>query len=226
MSAPVKHIRVMLIEDHVIMRMGLRLLIESDPTMKVVGETSDYAAALSLAELERPDVILLDLTLPGISGIELLPQLLTVAKQARVLILTGDDDPAVHLSAIRLGAMGLVLKDKSPEVLVKAIKKVHGGEVWFDRSLIANVLGERSRGGETKRIDPAEAKLASLTERELEVVALMGEGLRNKQLADRLFISEGTVRRHLSSIFTKLDISDRHELMVYAYRNGLAKLPD
>ena len=226
MSVPVNHIRVMLVEDHVIMRMGLRLLIESDPTMKVIGETSDSAAALTLAQCEQPDVILLDLTLPGVNGIDLLPQLLATAKQARVLILTGDDDPAVHLSAIRLGAMGLVLKDKSPEVLVKAIKKVYGGEVWFDRALIANVLGERSRPGETKKIDPAAAKVSLLTDREREVVALMGEGLRNKQLADRLFISEGTVRRHLSSIFNKLDISDRHELMVYAYRYGLAKLPN
>ncbi len=124
-----------------------------------------------------------------------------------------------------LGAMGLVFKEKAAEVVIRAIERVHAGEVWFDRTLIGNVLTELSRASATKKLDPEATKITKLTEREREIAALIGEGLKNKQIANRLFISETTVRHHLTSVFDKLGVTDRLELIIYAYRHGLAKPP-
>jgi len=213
----------MLVDDHTVMRLGLRLLIENQQGLTVVGEASGRTDALEVAEREQPDIILLDLTLPGTDGIDLIAELLAVAEKARILILTGVLEPEAHTRAMRLGAMGVVLKEKAPEVLIKAIEKVHQGEIWLDRALVANVFSERLRAREARRNDPEAAKVATLTGREREVIALVGEGLRNKQVADRLFISEGTVRNHLTTVFGKLEVSDRFELLMYAYKHGIAK---
>ena len=216
-------IRILLIDDHAVMRWGLRLLIEDQPGLKVVGEASGRTDALELAEREQPDIILLDLSLPGTDGIDLIPELHALAKEARILVLTGVLDSEAHRRAMLLGAVGVVLKEKAPEVLIKAIEKVHAGEVWLDRAMVANVFNERSRSREASKNNPEVAKVATLTGREREVISLIGEGLRNKQIADRLFISEGTVRNHLTTVFSKLEVSDRFELLMYAYRQGLAR---
>lgn len=218
-------IRVLLVDDHAILRSGVRLLLESGGGMRVVGEAADRQQAVALARREQPDSILLDLDLPGTHGLELLPELLAAAPSARVIILTGVNDPEAHASAMRLGARGLVRKEKAPEVLLKAVEKVHHGELWLDRSLLTSLLDERAGAGNHRRPNVEAVKIASLTEREREVVSLIGEGLKNKQIAERLFISEGTVRNHLTTIFGKLDVSDRFELMMYAYRHDLAKPP-
>jgi two-component system nitrate/nitrite response regulator NarL len=222
-AAQLSQIRILLIDDHTVMRLGLRLLIENQQGLKVVGEASGRTDALELAEREQPDIILLDLALPGTDGVDLIPELLSIAKETRILVLTGVLEPEIHTRAMRLGAMGVVLKEKAPEVLLKAIEKVHQGEIWLDRAMVANVFSERSRAREAAKKDPEAAKIATLTEREREVISLVGEGLRNKQIADRLFISEGTVRNHLTTIFGKLEVSDRFELLMYAYRHGIAK---
>jgi len=214
-------IRVMIIDDHSIVSTGLRMLIESDPALCVVGDASNSAEAISLADRARPDIILLDLDLGGESGLDLLPNLLGVAKKARVLILTGLRDPESHHRALQLGAMGLVFKEKTSDVLIKAIKRVHAGEVWFDRSMMGTVLSEMTRAREAYETDPETAKIAALTDREREVIHLVGEGLKNKQIAGRLFISETTVRHHLTSIFDKLQVADRLELLIYAHRHSL-----
>jgi len=226
-------IRVLLIDDHAVVRSGLRMLVESRPGFEVAGEAANRAEALAIAEREQPDVILLDLDMNNDNGLNFLPQLLAVAKRARVLILTGMRAPDAYSQAMRLGASGLLLKEKAIDVLIKAIEKVHAGEVWFDRSTIGNVLTEISRAGGIRSIgamtemsrDPRAAEIATLTEREREVSALIGEGLKNRQIASRLFISETTVRHHLTSVFDKLGVSDRLELIIYTYRHGLAKPP-
>ncbi len=220
-----KPIRVMIIDDHAVLRSGLRLLIEEQPGLKVVGEAANRADALMIATREQPDIILLDLDIKGDNGLDFLPQLHNAVREARVIILTGVSDPEVHQRAIRLGARGLVHKEHAVEVVVKAIEKVYVGEVWFDRSMMGTVIAEMTRATATKTTDPEAAKIATLTEREREVVALIGEGLKNKNIADRLFISETTVRHHLTSIFNKLEVSDRLELVIYAYRQGLANPP-
>ncbi|MBA3716285.1 MAG: response regulator transcription factor [Pyrinomonadaceae bacterium] len=222
MSAPDPNpIRVMIVDDHPIVSAGLRMLLESDPALSVVGEAGNSAAALALAVETQPDVILLDLDLGGESGLDILPQLLSVTEKARVIILTGLRAPETHHRALQLGAMGLVFKEKTSEILIKAIRRVHAGEVWFDRSMMGTALSKMSRAREAYELDPEVARIESLTDRECEVIMLVGEGLKNKQIAGRLYISETTVRHHLTSIFDKLQVTDRLELLIYAYRHRL-----
>src|SRR5256712_5670897 len=218
-------IRVLIIDDHGIVRAGLRMLLESQPGITVVGEAATCADALELATSAQPDVIVLDLDLGGENAVERIPALLHAAREARILILTGVRDSETHRQAIRHGAMGLVLKEKAAETLLQAIAKVRAGEVWLEPTMIARVLGDLTRSQTSPRTSPEAAKIATLTEREREVITLIGEGLRNKHMAERLYISEATVRHHLTSIFAKLGVTDRFELAIYAYQHGLAKPP-
>lgn len=218
-------IRILLIDDHVIVRAGLRMLIENHKGMVVVGEAGTRIDALAIAAREKPQIILLDLDMGNESGLDFLRELLDASAGARVVMLTGVRDPEAHRRAVHLGAMGLVLKDKATEVLIKAIEKVHAGEVWLDRSLTASVLSEMSQAREIRRADPDARRISSLTDREREIVGLVSEGLKNKQIGDMLFISEATVRNHLTSILSKLELTDRFELALYAYRHHLAKPP-
>jgi DNA-binding NarL/FixJ family response regulator len=245
-----KNIRILLVDDQAIVREGLRMLLESNHGISVVGEASNCQEAIVLAELELPDVILLDLDLGNTRGHDCLEVLAGASPQSRVLVLTGLYDLDIHKAAISRGAMGLVKKLEAADVLIKAIKKIYAGEVWLDGALMACMLEEFWRmrneqgqnsanstsvsgshlppkvGGEAKQIPPEElAKIALLTDREAEIVTLVGEGLRNQQIADRLCISVITVRHHVSSIFSKLGVDDRFELAIYAYRHGLAKMP-
>jgi DNA-binding NarL/FixJ family response regulator len=138
---PHNPIRIQLVEDHSIVRAGLRMLIESHPGLIVVGEAANGAEALALAESRQPDIILLDLGLGQESGLDLLPRLQSVAGRARVILLTGVRDPEQHRRAVRLGAMGVVLKEEAAQVLLDAVQKVHAGEVWLDPSMVASMLG-------------------------------------------------------------------------------------
>lgn len=217
-------IGILLVDDHAVVRSGLRMLIENRPGLKVVGEAGNLTDALAIAVRDQPDIILLDLDLNGVSGLDLLPELLATASGARVIVLTAVHDPEEQYNAVRLGAVGVIHKEKAAEIVIKAIEKVHAGEVWLNRAMMSHVLAEMSQPT-TKKSDTAAAKIALLTGREREVIALVGEGLKNKQIAARLFISETTVRHHLTSVFDKLDVCDRLELIIYAYRHGLAKLP-
>lgn len=221
---PQRPIRIVLIDDHAVLRTGLRMIINHQPGLTVIGEAATRAEALEAA-LGSPDIILLDLDLGDESGVDLLPELLAAAPHARVILLTGLRDPEIHRRAVALGAMGLVLKEKAIETVLKAIEKVHAGEVWLDRSMIARIFHEQRQLGAAQAPDAEAARMALLTAREHTVIALVCEGLQNKQIAERLAISEKTVQHHLTSIFAKLDLSNRLELVIYAYRHGLAVLP-
>jgi DNA-binding NarL/FixJ family response regulator len=220
-----KPIRVLLVDDHTVVRTGLRMLIESQPTMEVVGEAGNKADALAITAREQPDIILLDLFLGQENAIDFLPELLTMAEQARVIVLTGLRNPAEHQRAVRLGAMGVALKETTPQLLLRAIERVHAGEVWLDRSMTSSLIVELRRAHKPTKAQQQEDAIGKLTSRELEVIALVGEGLRNKQIADRLCISEITVRHHLTSIFEKVKVLDRLELLIFAYQKGLVKVP-
>ena len=217
-------IRILLLGEHAIVRAALRMLIESRPGLKVVAEAPKNLESLDTA-LDQVDLIVLDVDLEIESSLQFLGDLMASAPSARVLILTGTTDPEAYSSAVRLGAMGVVHKERPAEVLLKAIEKVHAGEVWLERATIAHLIGGISRAAKNRHSDPETAKIATLSVREREVIAVIGEGLKNKQIAGRLFISEATVRHHLSSIFSKLGVADRFELLIYAYRHGLAKPP-
>jgi len=215
-----KPLRILIVDDHLVMRAGLRMLIEAQG-MLVVGLAGHRAEALEIAKRELPDLILLDLDLAGEDGLSFLLELKATATNARVLILTGIREPDVHRRAMKLGAAGVVVKDQPAEVLVKAITKVCAGEVWLDRATMGHLLDEMTRQGAE---DADQARIASLTDRENQVIRLISEGLKNKQIAERLFISETTVTHHLSSIFSKLEVSDRLELVIYALGHNLARL--
>lgn len=218
--------RVLIVDDHTVVRVGLRMLLESQGRVTVVGEATTCAEAVALAAQTKPDVIVFDLDLGGSSGLECLPAVRGAAAGARILVLTGVRDQHLHRQAVHQGATGLVLKDMAVETLLQALEKVHAGEVWLPPMLIAQVLGEMTGTHTSRRApDPETTKIARLTEREREVVTLIGQGLRNKQIAQRLGVSEATVRHHLTSIFAKLEVADRLELVIYAYRHHLAALP-
>jgi len=220
-----KPIRVILIDDHAVVRAGLRMIIQSRAGMRIVGEAGNRDDALTLTAAEHPDIILLDLDLGADSGISLIADLMAAANEARIIILTGLRDSSVHRQAVLLGAMGIVRKEKAAEVLISAIERVNAGEAWLDPSLMADVLSDMTRSSKPRKSDPIANQIASLTNREREVITLVGEGIKTKQIAGRLFISETTVRHHLTSIFDKLGVADRVELLIYAYRNGLASPP-
>lgn len=217
-------ISVMIVDDHAVIRSGLRMLIEQDQAMSVVAQAGTVAQAIELAQRERPDIIVLDLVLGDEDALESLPELCKVSPKSRVLVLTGVQSPDSHRTAIRRGAMGIVLKQQAAELLLKAIHRVHEGEVWIDRSMIGSVVSE-ARDGMLEAADPEAPKISSLTPREREVIALVSEGLKNKLIGERLFISETTVTHHLSSIYSKLGVSDRLELVIYAFANSLAQKP-
>ncbi|MEW5720509.1 MAG: response regulator transcription factor [Chloroflexota bacterium] len=217
-------IRILLVDRHALVRAGLRVLLESRPGLIVVGEASGSAEALTLAAKEDPDIILYEPEEEQEEGIERIAEWLAGARKARLLLVTDGRDTEVHHRAVRLGAIGVVFKDQSAEVLFKAIEKIHAGEAWFDRTMVANVLTQFSRA-RAPATNPEAEKIAALSEREREIITLIGMGLKNKEIGDRLCISEITVRHHLTSVFAKLGTSDRLELVIYAYQNGLAQLP-
>ncbi len=198
------------------------MLIDQNPSMTVVGLAGNRSEALAMAAVEKPDLIILDILLGDEDGLAILSELREAAENARVLVLTGLRGSESQRRAMMAGAMGVVLKEHAAEVLIKAINKVHEGEVWLDRLSMGSLLDEMTQAPE---VDPEEAKIASLTNREREVIALIAEGLKNKQIGQRLFITETTVTHHLSSIFSKLEVSDRLELVIYAFSRNLAKMP-
>jgi two-component system nitrate/nitrite response regulator NarL len=218
-------IRILLVDDHAVMRAGLGMLIQSQASMQVVGEAGNKAEAIALAAREQPDIILLDLILGRENAVDFVPELLSAAAETRVIVLTGMTNTEEHQRAVRLGAMGVLLKESSPQLLLKAIDRVHAGEVWLDRFLTASLIVELRGSAKPAKPQPEEDPIAKLTNREREVIALVGEGLKNKQIAGRLFISENTVRHHLASIFEKVKVSDRIELLILAYKKGLVTLP-
>lgn len=218
-------IRILIVDDHAVLRFGLRAILETQQHLEVVGEADDSSSALALANTKQPDIVLLDLDLGKEDGSDLIPGLLDVSPNTRVIILTGVRDPRAHERVVQLGAMGIVLKDAALDLILKAIDKVYAGEVWLDRTLIANILNTRVQTNGFQERNARDARIATLTEREREIIGLIGEGLRNKIIAERLVISEATVRNHLTSIFAKLGVNDRFELVVFAYQNRLAQLP-
>lgn len=217
-------VRVLLVDDHTMVRSSLRALLEHSPGIEIVGEAATSTETIELVSQAQPDVVVLDLDLGGESGLELIPQLRSIAQETRIIVLTGVRDIDLHRAAVSQGAVGLVFKWENIEILLHAIEQVATGQAWLDPGLVANVLTQLSRPVGMPS-DPEAMRIASLTERERAVIALVGEGLQNKAIGERLYISDTTVRHHLTSIFAKLEIVTRLELVIYAYRHGLARLP-
>jgi DNA-binding NarL/FixJ family response regulator len=223
-AASAAAIRVLIVDDHAIVRVGLAMLLNGDGGVTVVGDCGGLAEACALAASTQPDVILLDCDLGDEDGIEGIPALLEAAPLAAVLLFTAVADKEVHRQALQLGARGVVTKHNSAATLLKAVRRVHAGEIWAERADIGQVLtslranNAHIRGEDTQRIE-------LLSQRERDIITLVAEGLDNVEIGTRLNISEKTVRNHLTSIFDKLCVPDRLGLAVYAFREGLAKLP-
>lgn len=225
MMAAATTIRVMLIDDHKTMLWGLERLIEGKNTgMQVVASATTAKEALEKILSAVPDVILLDLDLDGKSALEILPALLENGV-SRVVVFTGSRDQKILDSAVLGGAHGVLHKEASADIVLKAIQRVHGGELWLDKERLCRVLGEFMHPGEHQLHDPETEKQASLTAKERTIINLIveGRGTLNKSLAERLFISEHTLRNHLWSIYKKLGVSNRLELYVYATKHQLKK---
>jgi len=218
-------IRALIVDDHLLIAQGLRMLLDSTGRIDVIAEAHVVADALELAAACQPDVVLLDLDLGGDDGLRLIPEVRKAAPSTQVIVVTGTRDPRVHEEALRSGARGIVVKDKAADVLVKAIEKVQEGELWFERTLLSRALDRATNGAGAPRVDGMAGRIASLTAREREVISLIGAGLRNQEIAGKLFIAEKTVRNHVTGIFAKLSVSDRLELALFAYRHGLADIP-
>jgi DNA-binding NarL/FixJ family response regulator len=213
-------LRILLVDDHAIFRQGLKLLLQGQRDLQVVAEATNARQALDLVAREQPHITLLDLDLEGTSSLDILESLQSLAPETRVIVLTGIRSKELQERALRLGARGFVTKENSADVIIRAIAKVRDGELWFDRATVGAAVGRMLH-----RQSDAEAAQAKLSPRELEIVRLVGEGLKNGEIAQRLFISEKTVRNHLTVIFDKIGVTDRLHLAIYAYRRGLARLP-
>jgi two-component system nitrate/nitrite response regulator NarL len=218
-------IRVAVIEEQELFRQGLCLLLSQNRDLKVVGDAAALSDALSLVKREQPDVVVLAISPANSDSINLLPQLFEASEATKVLVLSESSEQDLPRRAMRLGAAGVLFKNKSADMLVKAIECINGGEAWLDRSTTASLLRELSPRNRAAKKDPEETKIASLSQREREVIQFVGKGLKNKQIAEALFISDITVHHHLTNIYGKLEVADRLELLIYAYRNGLAELP-
>lgn len=219
-------IRVFLIDDHRTILWGLEKLIESgDRQMRVVGSATSYAGALALLDAAAPDVILLDLDLGRESGMDAIPKL-AASSRAKVLVLTGLREESVHHNAVIAGARGVVSKEARAETILAAIEKVHEGQLWLDRAAAGKVLVALSRNhAGHDASNPERQKISALTVREREIIVLtaINVGATARAIAEKLHISEHTLRNHLTSIYGKLGVANRLELFAYAHQQKLVK---
>ncbi|HEY1149743.1 MAG TPA: response regulator transcription factor [Pseudoduganella sp.] len=224
MAQAMKRIRILLVDDHKTLLWGLSKLIESDAGhMVVAGTARDCDSALELASELQPDVILLDIDLGGCSSIDIIPDLTQRSGSSRILILSGTRDRDVLDNAVMRGARGVVSKDEPAEAVLKAIEKVHEGELWLDGVALSRVFEAMRNPQATRRQDPDLDKIAQLTAKERRICSLIatGGGAVNKALAQQLFISEHTLRNHLTQIYHKLGVSNRLDLYVFATKHRL-----
>ncbi|NML49874.1 response regulator transcription factor [Streptomyces sp. R302] len=209
-----KPIRVLLVDDHQVVRRGLRTFLEVQDDIEVVGEAADGAEGVARAEELRPDVVLMDVKMPGTDGIEALKRLRALDNPAKVLIVTSFTEQRTVVPALRAGASGYVYKDIDPDALAGAIRSVHAGHVLLQPEVAEALLAQDDPQGGTGRG-------TTLTEREREVLGLIADGRSNREIARALVLSEKTVKTHVSNILMKLDLADRTQAALWAVRHGL-----
>jgi DNA-binding NarL/FixJ family response regulator len=216
-------IRVLLVDDQPIVRAGFRMILRDEDDIEVVGEAGTGAQALELAERLEPDVVVMDIRMPVLDGVEATRRMTADRRiGARVLILTTFDADEHVVEAIRAGASGFLLKDTTPEAFVEAVRTVAAGEALLAPSVTRRLL-DRFRDRFPGAPDPRDGRLELLTEREREVLTLVARGLSNREIADRLTLAEPTVKAHVSHVLLKLDLRDRAQAVVLAYDVGLVR---
>ena len=204
-------------DDHAVFRDGLRKLLEGADEILVVGEASNGNQCIKMLDKFKPDILLLDLRMPEKDGLAVLTEVNFESLPTRVIVLTAAEDDRDVIRAMRLGARGVVLKQSASDLLLKSIRQVHEGEIWLDNRMTAEVIDAFKKSAESgqRREKPL------LSDREKEVVQLVSQGFRNREIGEKLFISEQTVKNHLHNIFDKLGVSDRLELALYAIHHKL-----
>jgi len=210
-------IRVLICDDQAVVVDGLEMILSADPEIEVVGTANDGDEALSLVDSKEPDIVLMDLKMPGMNGIQATRHIHQEFPQVRVLVLTTFGDDEWVFDAVRAGASGYLLKGTPRQELIKAIKGTAGGETHVDPAVAGKLFSHVSQTPSRRESRMAEA----LSERELEVLRLLAEGLPNAEIADRLFLTRGTVRNYVSSILAKLDVEDRTQAALIAVKHGL-----
>jgi DNA-binding NarL/FixJ family response regulator len=220
-------IRIVVADDHPIFRDGLCKLLALEEDFEVVAQAQDGRQVLDVLQQHQPDILLLDLKMPGLDGLGTLQRLQVSKGKTRVIVLTASDDKNEFVQAMKLGTSGIVLKQTATELLIKSIRKVHAGEIWLDSHTTAAVIRQFVANDEVPAASappvsaPRDRERSPLSQREREIVALVAQGFKNKEMAEKMFISEQTVKNHLHNIFDKLGVSDRLELALYAIHNNL-----
>jgi two-component system, NarL family, response regulator LiaR len=220
-------IRILLVEDHLLTRIGLKTVVERQKDLSVVGEAENGEEAVTKAEELRPDIILMDVGMPLMDGIEAARRIKEKNIDTEIVMLTSHDNERDIFASLAAGAGGYCLKDVAPDRLYSAIRSVNAGDVWLDSTIASKVLKQYQQGGAqpstapSKAASPQQALPEPLSPRELEVLTLLVEGLSNQQIADRLIISLATAKTHVRNILNKLAVDDRTQAAVHAMRRGL-----
>ncbi|HOX71300.1 MAG: response regulator transcription factor [Dokdonella sp.] len=210
-----KPIRIVIADDHDLVRQGIRGFLETHADLSIVGEAGDAATAVSLCNLHAPDVALVDLVMPG-GGIEATRAIRAASPKTEVVLLTSFEDVQQIVSAVQAGALSCLLKDVDADALADALRKAAQGEAVLHPRIAARLMDAMRRG-----VEPGSGALESLSQRERETLALVAEGLSNQMIAERLGIGEKTVKTHVSNVLGKLNVSDRTQAAVYAWRSGM-----
>jgi len=219
-------IKIVLLDFHSLFREGIRALLADQTHIEILGEASHFESGISIVKQNQPDLALLELNLNSKLNTEIIPAIIEASPYTKIILLTGLDDSSILQLAVQMGVKGIIQKSDSKLVLLKAIEKVLAGEVWIDRTMVANVLSRMSNNNGGRPVNDSQKQIDTISTREAEVINLVGMGLKNKAIANRLSISETTVRHHLTSVYRKLNVSGRLELAIFAYRHKLAKLPE
>lgn len=214
-----RKIQVLIADDHSMVRQGLKQIVELEEDMEVIAQASNGQEAVEIALKLSPDVILMDINMPVLNGIQAINQLKSKGCNSKIIVLTIHADREYLIKTIQMGAAGYVLKDADSDVLIKAIRNVFMGQTYVQPNMTSELIKEFNRNDEARQ----ETDQGLLTRRELEVLELITEGMLNKEIAGKLFISEKTVKNHVSNIFKKLNVSDRTQAAIYAYKNNLIK---
>lgn len=213
--------RIVIADDHTIFRDGLRRLLESEPEFQVIGEAADGTEALQLVHQLRPDVLLLDLAMPKMPGLETLRELATNGHRVRTILLTAAIEKRQIIEALQMGARGVIMKDAATTLLMKGIRTVMNGQFWVGREAVADMVSYlREKAAQQP---PSPAKAYGLTKRELEILSTIVSGLSNKEIAQKFSLSEDTVKHHLTNIFDKVGVSSRLELALFAINHKLVE---
>ncbi|MBN4056232.1 response regulator transcription factor [Rhodothermus sp. AH-315-K08] len=215
MSAPIV-IRVVLADDHPLIRAGIRGVLEKAGDIEVVGEAEDGIEALAAVERLKPDVLLLDIEMPGLAGIDVARQLVAQQSDVRILALSAHDDEQYVFGLLESGAAGYLIKDEVPDTIIQAVRGVAKGEDgWLSRRIAARLMRKRASGGD-------DTGASELSDREREVLGLLATGIDNHEIGERLFISDSTVKSHCHSLYSKIGVKNRVQAAAWAWRRGLS----